>query len=80
MNEQNLIACSRELRTPEEARKIIKTAKLHESELTEITQVLRFPNPSEHNDRLKLMLLDDNLLKEIEAGNDLMFKGKMSGS
>ncbi|XP_035452255.2 sister chromatid cohesion protein DCC1 [Spodoptera frugiperda] len=64
-----------ELRTPEEARKIIKTAKLHESELTEITQVLRFPNPSEHNDRLKLMLLDDNLLKEIEAGNDLMFKG-----
>ncbi|KAF9794790.1 hypothetical protein SFRURICE_017480 [Spodoptera frugiperda] len=64
-----------ELRTPEEARKIIKTAKLHESELTEITQVLRFPNPSAHNDRLKLMLLDDNLLKEIEAGNDLMFKG-----
>ncbi|KAF9411605.1 hypothetical protein HW555_009677 [Spodoptera exigua] len=64
-----------ELRTPEEARKIIKTAKLHESELTEITQVLRFPNPSEQNDRLKLMLLDDNLLKEIEAGNDLMFKG-----
>lgn len=64
-----------ELRTPEEARKIIKTAKLHESELTEITQVLRFPNPSEHNDRLKLMLLDDNLLKEIEAGNDLVFKG-----
>ncbi|XP_022818286.1 sister chromatid cohesion protein DCC1 [Spodoptera litura] len=64
-----------ELRTPEEARKIIKTAKLHESELTEITQVLRFPNPSEQNDRLKLMLLDDNLLKEIEAGNDLLFKG-----
>ncbi|CAH1640715.1 unnamed protein product [Spodoptera littoralis] len=55
--------------------KIIKTAKLHESELTEITQVLRFPNPSEQNDRLKLMLLDDNLLKEIEAGNDLLFKG-----
>lgn len=68
---------SREERTPEDARKIIKTAKLHESELTDITQVLRFPDPRLHNDNLKLMLLDDNLLKEIEAGNELLFKGKL---
>ncbi|XP_037298438.1 sister chromatid cohesion protein DCC1 isoform X1 [Manduca sexta] len=64
-----------ETRTPEEVRKIIKIAKLHESELTEITQVLRFPGAHKQNDNLRLMLLDDNLLKEIEAGNELVFKG-----
>uniref|UniRef100_A0A1E1W8F3 Sister chromatid cohesion protein DCC1 n=2 Tax=Pectinophora gossypiella TaxID=13191 RepID=A0A1E1W8F3_PECGO len=64
-----------EVRTSEDVRKIIKTAKLHESELTEITQILRFPDPNQHNDNLKLMLLDDNLLKHIEAGNKLHFKG-----
>ncbi|XP_072948340.1 sister chromatid cohesion protein DCC1 [Epargyreus clarus] len=62
-------------RAPEDVRKIIKIAKLHESELTEITQVLRFPDPTQLNDNMKLMLLDDNLLKEIEAGNQLVFKG-----
>ncbi|XP_026728333.1 sister chromatid cohesion protein DCC1 [Trichoplusia ni] len=64
-----------EFRTPEEVRKIIKTAKLQESELTEITQVLRFPEPAKQNNNLRLMLLDDVLLKEIEAGNELLFKG-----
>lgn len=64
-----------EMRTPEEVRKIIKTAKLHESELTEVTQVLRFPEPTQQNHNLKLMLLDDTLLKEIEAGKELVFKG-----
>ncbi|XP_063833499.1 sister chromatid cohesion protein DCC1 [Ostrinia nubilalis] len=64
-----------EERTPEDARKIIKIAKLHEPELTEITQVLRFPDVNHQNDNLKLMLLDDVLLKEIEKGNDLIFKG-----
>lgn len=53
----------------------MKAAKLHESELTEITQVLRFPNSNTHNDKLKLVLLDNNLLKEIESGNELIFKG-----
>ncbi|CAG9570791.1 unnamed protein product [Danaus chrysippus] len=62
-------------RTPDEVRKVIKTAKLHESELTEITQVLRLAEQNVHNLNLKLMLLDDNLLKEIEAGNQLIFKG-----
>ncbi|XP_023942598.2 sister chromatid cohesion protein DCC1 [Bicyclus anynana] len=62
-------------RSSEDVRKIIKTAKLHESELTEVTQILRFPDPSKQNDNLKLMLLDDNLLKEIEGGNQLIFKG-----
>ncbi|XP_011566131.3 sister chromatid cohesion protein DCC1 [Plutella xylostella] len=65
-----------ELRTSEEVRKIIKTAKLHESELTDITQVLRFPDASLHNDNLRLMQLDDYLLKEIEAGKELVFKGE----
>lgn len=64
-----------EMRTPEEVRKIIKIAKLHESELTDITQILRFPAAQKQNDNLRLMLLDDNLLKEIEAGNELIFKG-----
>ncbi|RVE51795.1 hypothetical protein evm_003598 [Chilo suppressalis] len=64
-----------EKRTPEDARKIIKTAKLHESELTEITQVLRFVDVSNRNDNLRLMQLDDYLLKEIEEGNELIFKG-----
>lgn len=66
-----------EERTPEDVRKIIKTAKLHESELTEITQILRFPASSEQNNNFKLMLLDDNLLKEIESGHQLIFKGKL---
>ncbi|XP_053618193.1 sister chromatid cohesion protein DCC1 [Plodia interpunctella] len=62
-------------RTPEDVRKVIKIAKLHESELTEITQILRFPDPSKRNDNLKLMQLDDNLLKIIEEGKELIFKG-----
>lgn len=64
-----------ETRTPEDVRKIIKTAKLHESELTEVSQILRFPPQNKENDNLRLMLLDDVLLKEIEAGNQLIFKG-----
>ncbi|XP_045455623.1 sister chromatid cohesion protein DCC1 [Melitaea cinxia] len=62
-------------RTSEDVRKVIKIAKLHESELTEISQVLRFSDPSQHNPNLRLMLLDDILLKEIEEGNELTFKG-----
>ncbi|XP_041975696.1 sister chromatid cohesion protein DCC1 [Aricia agestis] len=62
-------------RAPEDVRKIIKAAKLHESELTEVTQILRFPEASKRSNNLKLMLLDDYLLKEIEAGNDMIFKG-----
>ncbi|XP_050356363.1 sister chromatid cohesion protein DCC1 [Nymphalis io] len=64
-----------EERTSDDVRKVIKTAKLHESELTETTQILRFPSPDQQNHNLRLMLLDDNLLKEIEAGNQLIFKG-----
>ncbi|XP_013191769.2 sister chromatid cohesion protein DCC1 [Amyelois transitella] len=64
-----------EERTPEDVRKIIKTAKLHESELTEITQILRFPDPSKQNHNLKLIQLDANLLKIIEEGQELLFKG-----
>lgn len=70
-----IVFCFSQERTPEDVRKIIKTAKLHESELTEVTQILRFPDPSQQNDNLRLMLLDDNLLKEIEAGNQFVFKG-----
>nr|XP_026490420.1 sister chromatid cohesion protein DCC1 [Vanessa tameamea] len=66
---------TREERTSDDVRKVIKTAKLHESELTETTQVLQFPGPDQQNHNLRLMLLDDNLLKEIEAGNQLIFKG-----
>ncbi|KAM3961440.1 sister chromatid cohesion protein DCC1 [Aphomia sociella] len=69
------VALIKEHRTPEDVRKIIKTAKLHESELTEITQILRIPSSGQENDNLKLMLLDANLLKEIESGNELLFKG-----
>ncbi|XP_061723894.1 sister chromatid cohesion protein DCC1 [Cydia pomonella] len=64
-----------EERTSEDVRKIIKTAKLHESELTEVTQVLRFPDAASQKQNLSLMLLDANLLKEIEEGNELIFKG-----
>lgn len=64
-----------EERTSEDVRKIIKTAKLQESELTEVTQVLRFPDAASQKQNLSLMLLDANLLKEIEEGNELIFKG-----
>ncbi|XP_047506444.1 sister chromatid cohesion protein DCC1 isoform X1 [Pieris napi] len=64
-----------EERTPEDVRKVIKTAKLHESELTEITQILRFPDTSQCNNNLRLMLLDNNILKNIEEGNPIVFKG-----
>ncbi|CAG9792993.1 unnamed protein product [Diatraea saccharalis] len=64
-----------EKRTPEDARKIIRTAKLHESELTETTQVLRFVDASNRNANLRLLQLDDYLLKEIEEGKELIFKG-----
>ncbi|XP_013149485.1 PREDICTED: sister chromatid cohesion protein DCC1 [Papilio polytes] len=64
-------------RTPDDVRKVIKIAKLHESELTDITQVLMFPDASDRNDNLRLMQLDDKLLKEIESGNNLVFKGDL---
>ncbi|XP_068624978.1 sister chromatid cohesion protein DCC1 isoform X2 [Battus philenor] len=64
-------------RTPEDIRKVIKIAKLHESELTDITQVLMFPESTSRNDNLRLLQLDDILLKEIEAGNNLVFKGEL---
>lgn len=63
------------MRSPDDVRKVIKIAKLHESELTETTQILRFPPSYKRNENLRLMQLDDYLLKEIEAGNELVFKG-----
>ncbi|KAL4708643.1 hypothetical protein ACJJTC_008169 [Scirpophaga incertulas] len=60
--------------TSEDTRQI-RTAKLHESDLTEITQVLMFPEGKIQHDDLRLMLLDDNLLKEIKNGGELLFKG-----
>ncbi|KAJ0171436.1 hypothetical protein K1T71_012986 [Dendrolimus kikuchii] len=65
----------RETRSSDDVRKVIKIAKLHESELTETTQVLRFPPANKQNENLRLIQLDDYLLKEIEAGNELVFKG-----
>ncbi|CAK1543583.1 unnamed protein product [Leptosia nina] len=72
---QEVCKCLLGERTPEDVRKVIKTAKLHESELTEITQVLRFPEASKRNDNLRLMKLDSYLLKYIEDGKQLVFKG-----
>lgn len=64
-----------DVHTPDEVRKIIKTAKLHEPELTELSQVLRISESSTQNQNLRLMLLDSTLLKEIESGGELILKG-----
>lgn len=34
-----------------------------------------FPDAANKNENLRLMLLDATLLKEIEAGKELLFKG-----
>lgn len=53
---------------------MIKLAKLRESQLTDVTQVVYYGD-SETSSDWKLLELNPELLKAIENGKELSFKG-----
>lgn len=61
--------------TPEDVHKVIKTAKLHGSELRDLSQILSFADDTPQYDNLRFMQLDEHLLAELMAGSRLVFKG-----
>lgn len=61
-------------RTVDDVKSMIKLAKLRESQLTDVTQVIYY-GESEINPDWKLLELNPQLLKAIEDGNELSFKG-----
>lgn len=54
-------------------------AKLNEKKLTQLSQSIYF-DLSEANNELKLLELNDHLLKTINEGKSLQFKGKYNSS
>lgn len=61
-------------RTSEDIKSMIKLAKLNEKQLTDITQVIYYGD-MENNPDWKLLELNGPLLKSIEEGQVLSFKG-----
>lgn len=62
-------------RTPADVKEVIKHAKLHESELTDITQTLRFTSDNTNSENLKILQLDQHVLDELVVGATVTFKG-----
>lgn len=54
---------------------MIKLAKLNEKQLTDVTQVIYYGD-TESNEDWKLLELNEPLLKAVEEGQVLSFKGK----
>lgn len=57
---------------------MIKHAKLDEKNLTKLTQAIYYPSSNELQENLKLLELNPHLIKEIEEGQTLCFKGGLS--
>lgn len=62
-------------RTAEDVRDMIKFAKLHESEITPLSQILSFPPEQSSFNNLHLLQLDRELLENIAVGDTVVFKG-----
>ncbi|CAO1395380.1 unnamed protein product [Diamesa serratosioi] len=65
-------------RTPSDLREVIIHAKLDERNLTQICQAIYFPDMLNSKNKYKLLEVDPELLKEIENGNELTFKGALN--
>jgi sister chromatid cohesion protein DCC1 len=61
------------LRDINDLKLVLKHGKVNPKNLTNISQAIYYPNDAGGN--LKLLELDETLLKEIESGNKLYFKG-----
>lgn len=57
---------------------MIKHAKLDEKNLTKLTQAIYYPSSNEIQENLKLLELNPHLIKEIEEGQILCFKGGLT--
>lgn len=62
-------------RTSDDIKSMIKLAKLNEKQLTDVTQVIYYGD-TESSDDWKLLELNGPLLKAVEEGQVLSFKGK----
>lgn len=62
------------VRSLDEVRSMIKLAKLSEKHLTDVTQVVYYGD-AESSSNWKLLELNPNLLKAINEGETLSFKG-----
>lgn len=58
----------RPLRTPEELSELFQLAKLNELDLSNVTQILYSEKANDFSD-IKLIELDKELLKAVEAGD-----------
>ncbi|XP_044745859.1 sister chromatid cohesion protein DCC1 [Coccinella septempunctata] len=65
-----------EKRNFEQIDEVIELAKLKQDELMPVVQTLYFNDSNLQCENLKLIQLDDNLLKDIEEGETLVFKGE----
>ena len=65
-------------RTPSDLREVIIHAKLDERNLTQVCQAIYFPDMLSSKNKYKLLEVDAELLKEIENGNELTFKGALN--
>lgn len=65
-------------RTTDDVRSMIKYAKLDERKLTSITQALYYPMGTVQSEDFKLLELNPHLLAEIQAGQQLSFKGGLN--
>lgn len=65
---------SRYTRKVDDVRAMVKMAKLRENHLTDVTQVVYYGETDASPD-WRLLELNENLLKAIEDGKELSFKG-----
>lgn len=62
-------------RSAEDVRLLIGHAKLDESKLTHITQILNYSSFNEQFDGYKLLQLDTHLTQQLQEGKEIYFKG-----
>lgn len=61
------------VRNMEDLKAVLKHSKINVKNITNVSQAIYYP--ANEGSNLKLIELDKNLLKEIENGNKLYFKG-----
>lgn len=65
------------VRNVEDLKLVLKHGKLNHKNLTNVSQAIYYPDEATSGN-LKLLELDQTLLKEIESGNKLYFKGGLN--
>lgn len=65
-------------RNSDDVKSMIKHAKLDEKNLTQLTQAIYYPSSNQIQANLKLLELNPHLMKQIEEGQTLCFKGGLN--